>query len=554
MEMSARNIKRFIQHWNSKGKEKGEAQSFWLDLLRDVLDVEDPSEFIEFEKTVDLEHKSFIDAYIPSTRVIIEQKGRNISLSKSSQQSDGTFATPFEQAKRYNDWLPTSQRAQWIITCNFHEFQLHDMEKPRDAPVIVKLSELEKDWPKLSFIVNTNATKPKDIHELEISVKAAELVGKLYKALESRYRNSDSDEAQRSLTVLCVRIVFLLYAEDSELFDKAAFHDYLLRHSDSSRRALIDLFTVLSQEKEHRDPYIDSDLMAFPYVNGGLFEEQNIEIPQLNGEPLDIILRDMSEGFDWTRISPTIFGALFESILNKENRRKGGMHYTSIENIHKVIDPLFLDSLKAELEDIMNMPQGTPGERGARTRKMNEFQKNLGSLTFLDPACGSGNFLTETYLSLRRLENQILRERRKQLEFVQSADEVNDVKVSIGQFFGIEINDFAVAVARTALWIAEAQMWNETKQIVHNLDDYLPLKSYNNIIEANALKFDWAELIEPGKLNFIMGNPPFRGARIMDENQKAELNEVFAGWKNAGNLDYVSCWSKKAADMRKDPS
>ncbi|MBR0074448.1 MAG: class I SAM-dependent DNA methyltransferase, partial [Synergistaceae bacterium] len=402
---------------------------------------------------------------------------------------------------------------------------------------------------KFLFMADLNASSPKDIHEEEISVKAGELARKLRDSLEKRYKNPKSREAQQSLTVICVRIVFLLYAEDTELsgggrkFQKGSFHDYMLKHKDSSRRALIDLFAVLSQKVEERDPYLDSDLADFPYVNGGLFDETNIEIPQIDGEPLEIILREMSEGFDWSGINSTIFGAIFESVLDggseneKSVRREGGMHYTSIENIHKVIDPLFLENLKADLDKILK------SKSTKRTKNLIEFQESLGKLKFLDPACGSGNFLTETYLSLRRIENQILSELTKQQINFATGD-LSPIKIKISQFFGIEINGFAVAVAKTALWIAEAQMWNETKNIIQNLDDFLPLENYGNILEANALKIDWAALVKPEDLNFIMGNPPFIGRRYRSEEQHEEVRQFF----DYKDIDYVACWYMIAAD------
>ena len=538
-------MKNFIERWKNNGDEKSDTQKFWLEFLQEVLNIEKPGEIVEFEKRVELAHKSFIDAYIPSTRTIIEQKSFDVNLDKAAKMSDGSFLTPFEQAKRYSDWLPDSEHARWIVTCNFQEFHIHDMEHPKADPEIIKLENLEREARKFLFLIDTKAATPKEISEVEISIKAGELVGLLYDALRTRYKNPDDKNSLRSLNILCVRIVFLLYAEDSGLFSKGQFHDFLKTQSNP-RRALIDLFEVLSQEIDERDPYLDEDLKNFPYVNGGLFEEKNIEIPQLDGEPLEIILHEMPEGFDWSNISPTIFGAVFESTLNPETRRSGGMHYTSIENIHKVIDPLFLKELKAEFENIF-----TASKSSARTRKLIDFQKKLSSLKFLDPACGSGNFLTETYLCLRRLENQILTELTKQQINFATGD-LSPIKVKISQFFGIEINDFAVAVAKTALWIAEAQMWNETKEIVQVLDDVLPLEKFkNNIIEENALKIDWHDVVKPEELNFIMGNPPFIGARVMDTTQKLELNEIFKGWKDAGNLDYVSCWYKKAADFMK---
>lgn len=237
---------------------------------------------------------------------------------------------------------------------------------------------------------------------MEISLQAGELVGVLYDALLKQYAEPESEETLKSLNALCVRLVFCLYAEDAGIFGKRGmFHDYLRAHRAEDRRALINLFRVLDQKPENRDRYLDEDLAAFPYVNGGLFADENIEIPRLGDEIIDLLLTKASEDFDWSAISPTIFGAVFESTLNPETRRSGGMHYTSIENIHKVIDPLFLDDLKAEFEEIKSVTVTK-----TREAKLRAFQNKLASLKFLDPACGSGNFLTETYLSLRRLENK----------------------------------------------------------------------------------------------------------------------------------------------------
>ena len=544
-----KNIKNFIERWKNRGNENSEDQIFWLEFFHEVFEIDEPTKLIQFQKPVKLSHVSFIDAYVLSTRIIIEQKRFNVDLDKAEKQSDGTFLTPFEQAKRYYDWLPKSEKGNYIVVCNFQEFRIHDMEYPKAKPEIIKLENLEREWRKFLFMIDENALSPKDIHEEEISIKAGELARKLRNSLEKRYKNPQSREAQQSLTVICVRIVFLLYAEDTELsgggkkFQKGSFHDYMLKHKDSSRRALIDLFAVLSQKIEERDPYLDADLADFPYVNGGLFEKKNIEIPQIDGEPLEIILREMSESFDWSGINPTIFGAIFESVLEnpdeKEHsvRREGGMHYTSIENIHKVIDPLFLENLRLELENIF-----AESKVKTRTKKLMDFQKKLSLLKFLDPACGSGNFLTETFLSLRRLENKILAELTKQQINFATGD-LSPIQVKISQFFGIEINDFAVAVAKTALWIAEAQMWNETQKIVQNLDDFLPLENYENIIEANALKIDWATVVKPDELNFIMGNPPFIGRRYRTEEQHKEVAKFF----DYKDIDYVACWYMVAA-------
>ena len=532
--------KQFAADWKGKGYEKGESQPCWLSLLQKVYGVEEPEKFITFEDQVHLDHTSFIDGFIPATHVLIEQKGLDKDLKRPIKQSDGTLLTPFQQAKRYSAELPYSQRPRWIIACNFQEFHIYDMERPTGEPEILLLENLEREYYRLNFLVDTGSEHIKK--EMEISLQAGEIVGRLYDALLKQYKNPDSPETLRSLNMLCVRLVFCLYAEDAGIFGgHGMFHNYLERHRAEDRRALINLFRVLDQNPEQRDPYLDDDLAAFPYVNGGLFSDENIEIPRLGEEVVGLILRRASEDFDWSAISPTIFGAVFESTLNPETRRSGGMHYTSIENIHKVIDPLFLDGLKSELAEIREIPV-----RKTQESRLAAFQQKLAGLAFLDPACGSGNFLTETYISLRRLENESLAIRQRG-QIVM--DIGNPIQVSIGQFYGVEINDFAVTVAKTALWIAESQMMKETEDVVHMSLDFLPLKSYANITEGNALRIDWEDVVPKEELNYIMGNPPFVGARMMDAAQKEDVNAIFPGWKNAGNLDYVSCWYKKAADL-----
>lgn len=384
--------------------------------------------------------------------------------------------------------------------------------------------------------------------EMEVSIAAGEIVGLLYDALYKQYASPQAEQSLKSLNKLCVRLVFCLYAEDAGIFGRhGMFHDYLAAFDTRGmRKALVELFRVLDTKLQDRDPYLQDDnpeLAAFPYVNGGLFSDENIEIPPFTDEIRNLLLNKASEDFNWAEISPTIFGAVFESTLNPETRRSGGMHYTSIENIHKVIDPLFLDALKAELDEICE----NPIER-TKNAKLRAFQRKLAGLKFLDPACGSGNFLTETYLSLRRLENKILLELSHGQVTMYTASE-SPIQVSISQFYGIEINDFAVTVAKTALWIAESQMMKETEKILLVPLDFLPLKTNAYIVEGNALRTDWESVIPKSELNYIMGNPPFVGARLMDKAQKDDINHIFAGWKNAGNLDYVCCWYKKAADL-----
>lgn len=532
--------KQFAAVWKGKGYEKGQSQPFWLSLLRDVYGVEHPEQFISFEDQVHIDHTSFIDGNILSTHVMIEQKGLGKDLNKAIKQADGSLLSPFQQAKRYAAELPYSQRPRWIVTCNFAEFYVYDMERPKGDPYIIKLADLEKEYYRLQFLVDTGDTNIKK--EMEISLQAGELVGVLYEALLKQYKDKESEETLKSVNALSVRLVFCLYAEDANIFGKHnMFHDYLQHHRSEARRALIDLFKVLDTEPKDRDPYLDDDLAAFPYINGGLFADESIIVPRLDETIVELILTRASEGFDWSPISPTIFGAVFESTLNPEIRRSGGMHYTSIENIHKVIDPLFLDALRDELTEIKSITVDR-----TRDKKLRSFQIKLASLKFLDPACGSGNFLTESYLSLRRLENEVI----SMLYSGQIIlDYNNPIKVSIGQFYGIEINDFAVAVAKTALWIAENQMMKQTEDVVHMNLDFLPLKSYANIVEGNALHIDWESVVPKHVLNYIIGNPPFVGARKKGDEHKYDLSDIFAGWKNAGNLDYVACWYKKAADM-----
>lgn len=533
--------KQFAAHWATRGDEKQDTQSFWLSLLQSVYGVEDPAQFIQFEVPVKLDHVSYIDGFIPATRVLIEQKSANVDLRRGSRQSDGSMLTPYQQARRYAAYLPHNQNPRWIVVCNFQQFQIHDMNRPNDEPETVLLADLEKEFHRLQFLVDTGSTLVKK--EMEVSLQAGEIVGVLYDALLKQYKDPESPETLKSLNALCVRLVFCLYAEDAGVFGgHGMFQRYLQNHTGDARRALIDLFRVLDTQPEDRDPYIDEDLAAFPYVNGGLFADEDVVIPRLDENIVDLILHRASEDFDWSVISPTIFGAVFESTLNQETRRSGGMHYTSIENIHKVIDPLFLDDLRAELDAIKAIPVDK-----TRNKQLRQFQTKLAGLTFLDPACGSGNFLTETYLSLRRLENEVI----DALLYGQVIlGQVTDpIRVSIGQFYGIEINDFAVTVAKTALWIAESQMMQETEKLVRHTLDFLPLRSYANIVEGNALRLDWESVVPKQKLNYIMGNPPFVGARIMDAGQKADVSIIFEKWKNIGNLDYVACWYKKAADL-----
>jgi len=534
----------FAERWQGRGYEKGESQLYWADLLTNVFGVDDLPSFIRYEEQVKVDKTNFIDGHIPSTKVLIEQKSLGKDLRKGIVQSDGSVLNPFQQAKRYAAELKYSERPRWIVTCNFAEFLVYDMEQPNGEPEQILLKDLGKEYYRLLFLVDNKSEHISK--EMQVSIRAGEIVGRIYDALLKQY-DDNSPEALRWLNILCVRIVFCLYAEDAGVFSRDQFHDYLTKFdTDGMRQALIQLFQTLNTKEENRSKFLRDDLKAFPYTNGGLFEEE-IDIPQFTEELRETLLQNASLDFDWSEISPTIFGAVFESTLNPETRRSGGMHYTSIENIHKVIDPLFLNDLRSELDSILE----DKVER-QRVKKLDAFQDKLASLTFLDPACGSGNFLTETYLSLRRLENETIRERYHGQTMM--GEFLNPVKVSIQQFYGIEINDFAVTVATTALWISEAQMLNETERIISHDIDFLPLKSYTNITEGNALRLDWEQVVSKERLSYIIGNPPFVGYSLQSKEQKDDILSVFVDidgkpFKAAGKIDYVAGWYYKAAQL-----
>lgn len=532
----------FAKRWAGKGYEKGESQRFWLDLLENVYGISKPTEFVRFEEQVQLDNTSFIDVMIPSTRTMIEMKSLGKDLRKPIPQSDGKKLSPFQQAQRYILGLPVSQHPKWIVTCNFAEFDVYDMENPKGEPQRILLKDLGTDYYRLQFLVDEGSDHLKK--EMEVSMKAGEIVGRLYDALIKQY-DMDDPMSSRYLNILCVRLVFCLYAEDAGVFGRHdMFHDYMAHYpTEDMRMALIRLFEELNTPLDKRSKYDKPMLAAFPYTNGGLFAEE-IEIPQFTDEIRSTLLLHASLDFDWSQISPTIFGGVFESTLNPETRRSGGMHYTSIENIHKVIDPLFLNDLRREFDETKEEPLPK-----VRVKKLHGFQDKLASLTFFDPACGSGNFLTESYISLRRLENEVI----KSIYSIEPLSVFeNPIKVSINQFYGIEINDFAVTVATTALWISESQMMAETERIVHHDIDFLPLKSYANIHEGNALHTDWHEVCP--NPDYIIGNPPFVGYSLQSKEQKADILSVFVDhngkpFKTAGKIDYVAAWYYKATEM-----
>lgn len=551
MKVNQSNLKAFIKKWTDKGREDEDDRSYWIDLFQDVFEQSGVTDRLSFQKKVTGRdgNTKRIDVYIPETKVIIEQKSLNVALDKPQAGHDGM--TPFEQARMYNDGLPFSERARWIVTSNFAEIWIYDMDKRKPEEDIIKilLSELDKQYPTLQFLFDNRVEEIRK--ELKVSQEAGDRIGRIYDALLAQIPGEPTEDEYKSLNLFCVRLVFCYYAEDAGLFGKYQFRDYMKGFNTKHlRNGLKDLFRVLDTKEEERDRNDEPELLAFPYVNGGLFADRNIIIPQIDENTHKIMVE--TSDFNWSSISPTIFGAVFESTLNQETRRKGGMHYTSIENIHKVIDPLFLDNLKEEYRKISETKKPN-----AKRQKLKEYQNKLSSLKFFDPACGSGNFLTETYLSLRRLENDVIKDiteldrsiNPNQIALGDFGPGESIIKVNLSQFFGIEINDFAVSVAKTALWIAENQMLKETEEIVYQQMEFLPLKSYVNIVENNALRIDWESVVSSSECSYIMGNPPFVGSSNKETaNQQKEDRCLVFGNDKAGKLDYVACWYKKASD------
>ena len=552
------DIKAVFSDWSDRkrGSEKSDTQLFWIQLLQ-ALGLQNLNQTVEIEKEVPVDnHTGFIDLFVKPTKVLIEQKSRGIDLDKPIKQSDGSFLTPFEQAKRYADALPYSQHPRWIVLCNFDEFRVYDMDrlfsttsKGTVEPQIILFNHLTIDYKRLMFLVDPNDDNIEEVRLSKEAVDRIKFIRDVFarKILKPRRVKNDpvdylSPDQKNTLNKFCVRLVFCLYAEDANIFAPNQFVDYISGAANYGR-ALIDLFNVLNTPEEQRPADLPPALNAFKYVNGNLFNQDAVELPPFDNNTADgITLKarksESKPPFNWFTIDPTIFGALFESDLNADKRRAGGMHYTSRANIHKVIDPLFMEELGDTFDAIKRKPKKN------RRLALEQFQNQIASMTFFDPACGSGNFLTETFISLRQLENKIIDE-------LIALDAPASVKVSIDQFYGIEINDFACAIAQTAMWIAENKMLFDTDPAVRKHIQYLPLKHSARIVCANALSVDWHDIVPDGA-DFIIGNPPFSGARLMTASNKNDVAKIFDGWKNIGNFDLVACWFKKAADFMID--
>ena len=552
MASSKKAAEEFVKRWTGKGNEEQDKHLYWIGLFQDVLGLTDALDRLKFEQPVHTkasDHQGFIDVLIPTASVIVEQKGIGHDLSKAEVRQ-GRPVTPAQQALAYTEGLPLSQKPRYVIASNFAEMLVYDTERDplcKGDPLIIKLADLPKNLPAIQFLAGKGQA-PETIQRA-VSVEAGRIMGRIHEAVAKSFESAGfdrNDEAtHHAISAFCCRVMFLMFCEDQAgLIPANAFRNYV-RHfpADYLRNALRDLFEWLDTPDNERDPFASDLLKVFPYMNGGLFSERTV-IPTLSEDLRTTIIVEGCQEFDWSEVNPTVFGSIFEGSLSHDQRRAGGMHYTSPENIHKVIDPLFLDDLEAAFTEACAKPLAG----GARTKALEDLHERLGSISIFDPACGSGNFLTESYQCLRRLENRILIELSKdgQISFDIEGTGEDQVKVSLANFHGIEINDFACAVARTALWIAEKQADADTASIVHRVYQALPLTDYGNIRQGNALRMDWNEVVPAEKCSFICGNPPFIGYSNLNDAQKEDRLSIFG--KNGGTLDYVSCWYKKSAD------
>lgn len=536
----------FASRWANKGNENQDTQRFWIDFYQNVLGVEDAVSRLEFEKPVSTDastHEGYIDVFIPSAKTLVEQKSLGIDLAKEETRQ-GRKVTPAKQGNAYAQGMPLSQQPRYIIACNFSDFWVFDRERDslcREPLFKLPLAELPKNLAAIQFLKG-GAEAPATISRA-VSVEAGKIMSKLHDQVAEAFDDPDTPENHHALSVLMTRLMFLMFCEDSGLVAPNAFRDYVSHfQAGDLRRGLKDLFVWLDTRDEDRDKYAEPWLKKLPYMNGGLFREKT-EIPPLSENFRHTLIVEGCQEFDWSGVSPTVFGSIFEGALSHDHRRANGQHFTNPENIHKVIDPLFLDALKAEFDEACAKPVAG----GARTRALKDLHKKIGSISILDPAAGSGNFLTESYLCLRQLENRILFELQgdqASFSFEDSGD--RDVLVNLKNFHGIELEDFACCVARTALWIAEKQADADTAKVTQRVYQELPLTDYEGIVNANALRIDWNSVVPADEVDYILGNPPFIGNARLEDSQKEDRANVFG--RSAGSLDYVACWHKTASE------
>jgi hypothetical protein len=505
----------FSQEWEHETSEDAEAKSFW-DGFFNVFGIS-RRRVATFEQSVKKadNKQGFIDLLWKGV-ILVEHKSRGKSLDKAMQQ-----------AKDYFPGLKEHELPKYILVSDFQKFKLYDLDT--NITTEFELKDFINQVHLFGFIAGYEKRTYKD--EDPVNIQAAELMGKLHDKLEAvGYQGHD-------LEVYLVRLLFCLFADDTGIFDKGIFWEYIDLHtkSDGSDLAMhiASIFHTLNTPPEKRLTNLDTNLAQFSYVNGKLFEEV------LQPAAFDSKMREMfleACGFDWGKISPAIFGSMFQAVMNPTERRNLGAHYTSEKNIQKLIKPLFLDDLYLELEKVKS-------NRG----KLQELHQKIANLYFLDPACGCGNFLIITYRELRNLEIKILQALNKNgQQFINIQD---IIKVNVDQFAGIEYDEFAVRVAEVAMWLIDHQM---NIQVSHEFGQYffrVPLTKSAKIVHGNSLRIDWETVVDKEKLSFILGNPPFVGAMIMNAQQRNDIDHVFHGEKGIGVLDYVCAWYIKAAKI-----
>ena len=519
---------RFAREWAGKGDENQDTQRFWIGFFQDVLGCEDAIQRLRFEvpvQTAASDHNGFVDVLVPSAKVIIEQKSLGVDLSKPEKRQ-GRMVTPAQQALAYAQGMALTQQPRYVVACNFAELRVYDREADalcKKEPLFrLALADLPKNLPAVQFLKGAGEA-PQTLSQA-VSVEAGKIMGRLHDLVAASFMDPDAPENHHALSVLMTRLMFLMFCEDAGLVEPNAFRDYV-RHFQAAdlRRGLKDLFVWLDTPDAERDPYAEEWLKRLPYMNGGLFRERT-EIPPLDETFRTTLLVEGCQEFDWSGVSPTVFGSIFEGALSHDHRRANGQHFTSPENIHKVIDPLFMDGLEAGLEEA----KAKPVAGGARRKALEELHERFGRVSVLDPACGSGNFLTESYMCLRALENRVLFELQGDqaaLSFEEAGD--RDVLVSLKNFHGIELEDFACCVARTALWIAEKQADIDTAKVTRRVYQELPLKDYEGITNANALRVDWNEVVPASEVSYVIGNPPFIGYSNLTAGQKEDRSAIF---------------------------
>lgn len=524
-EITAR-AEKFATDWAEATYEKGESQTFWTELL-EVFGINRKRAGGYFEYGVKLAGKKygFIDMFLPG-KLLVEQKSAGRDLSKAQGQ-----------ALSYLDGLVDYDLPVTIIACDFQSFEVLDLET-REVETF-PLADLHKHVHQFAVLVDQAPQKYEE--QNPVNREAAERMAALHNVLEK------SGYTGHKLELLLVRLVFCLFAEDSHIFDGKQFENFVRdrTHDDGTDLGprLNKLFEVLNTPLAQRSSMLDEDIAAFRYINGGLFAETTVAADF--DAPLRLTLLQAART-DWSKVSPAIFGAMFQGVMDEKKRHDVGAHYTSEENILRVIKPLFLDDLYAEFEPLASRQSRTRQERAedSRTRekrlaKLGAFHDKIASLDFLDPACGCGNFLVIAYRELRRLEHRVVAAMSDGTTLVDVRDLL---RVRVEQFHGIEVEEFPALIARTALWLTDHQMNREASSQLGMHYTRLPLTDGGDIHWSNALTKPWDDMFEPKNIDYIMGNPPFNGSRTMDKKQKGEVRAIAKGFKHAGFLDYVTAW------------